>query len=230
MSAKELAPQAPATVSDRRPVRRSLARSVGAAALIVILSLPIPGWLVHGESLAAQAWRELVFWALTLALLAYILLVERRPLSSIGLKRPNWKTAAFGALGALVMVGGMAFIYMVIYPALRLSPNEPGMAAVTALPFWLRVMIVVRAAVFEEMYFRGFAMERLTDILGSRWGAAAISFVAFTLEHLGYWGWAHLMIAGFGGIILTGLYLWRRDLGANIIAHLLTDAIGFLLG
>ena len=230
MSAKEFAPQAPATVSDRRPVQRSLARSVGAVALMVILSLPIPGWLVHGESLSAQGWRELVFWALTLVLLAYILLVERRPLSSIGLKRPNWKTAAFGILGALVMVGGMAFIYMVIYPALGLSASEPGMAAVTALPFWLRVMIVVRAAVFEEMYFRGFAIERLTDILGSRWGAAAISFAAFTVEHLGYWGWAHLMIAGFGGLILTGLYLWRRDLGANIIAHLLTDAIGFLLG
>ena len=230
MSAKEFAPQAATTISDRHPVKRSLARSVGAAALIVILSLPIPGWLVHGESLSAQVWRELVFWGLTLVLLAYILLVERRPLSSIGLKRPNWKTAAFGTLGALVMVAGMAFIYMVIYPALGLSPSEPGMAAVTALPFWLRVLIVVRAAVFEEMYFRGFAIERLTDILGSRWGAAAISFVAFTLEHLGYWGWAHLMIAGFGGIILTGLYLWRRDLGANIIAHLLTDAIGFLVG
>ena len=168
MYSKELAPQAPATASDRRPVRRSLARSVGAVALIVMLSLPIPGWLVHGESFSAQAWRELVFWALTLVLLAYILLVECGPLSSIGLKRPNWKTAAFGALGALVMVGGMAFIYMVIYPALGLSANKPGMAAVTALPFWLRVMIVVRAAVFEEMYFRGFAIERLTDILGSR--------------------------------------------------------------
>ncbi len=230
MPAKELAPQASATVSDPRPVRRSLARSVGAAALMVILSLPLPNWLVHGESLAAQGWREVVFWALTLVLLAYILLVERRPLSSIGLERPNWKTATFGVLGALVMVGGMAFIYMVVYPALGLSASEPGMAAVTALPFWLRVLIVLRAAVFEEMYFRGFAIERLTDILGSRWGAAAISFVAFTVEHLGYWGWAHLMIAGFGGVILTGLYLWRRDLGANMIAHLLTDAVGFLLG
>lgn len=228
MSVKEFAPQAP--VSDRSPARQSLARSLGAAALLVILSLPIPGWLVHGESVSAQGWREVVFWALTLVLLAYVLLVERRPLSSIGLKRANWKTAVFGVLGALVMVGGMAFIYMVIYPALGLSPRESAMAAVTALPFWLRALIILRAAVFEEMYFRGFAIERMTEILGSRWGAAAISFVAFTAEHLGYWGWAHLMIAGFGGAILTGLYLWRRDLGANMIAHLLTDAIGFLLG
>ncbi len=180
--------------------------------------------------MSAQAWRELAFWGLLLVLVAYILLFERRPLSSIGLKRPNWKTLVFGALGAVVMVGGMAFIYMVIYPALGLSAREAGTVEVAALPFWLRVLIVVRAAVFEEMYFRGFAIERLTDILGTRRGAAAITLVAFTAEHLSYWGWAHLMIAGFGGFVLTGLYLWRRDLGANIIAHLLTDGIGFLLG
>ena len=203
---------------------------MGAVMLIVVLALPLPGWLVHGEGLAAEGMRELVFWALTLALLAYILLIERRPLSSIGLKPPNWKTIVFGVLGASVMVGGMAFIYLVVFPALGFSANEAGTGTITAFPFWFRVLIIVRAAVFEEIYFRGFMIERLTNILGSRWGAAAISLVVFTAEHLSYWGWAHLIVAGFGGIVLTGLYLWRRDLGGNMVAHLLTDAIGFLLG
>lgn len=129
------------------------------------------------------------------------------------------------------MVGGMASIYLVIFPALGLSPNEAGTAAVKALPFWFRVCIIVRAAVFEEMFFRGFMIERLTEITcGRRLSAAAISCALFTWLHLGYWGWAHLMVAGFGGVVLTALYLWRRDLTANIIAHLLTDAVGFLLG
>ena len=128
------------------------------------------------------------------------------------------------------MVAGMAFIYLVIFPALGLSPVEPGTVAIKALPFWLRVLIVVRAAVFEEIFFRGFMIERLAEIFRSRSGAAAVSFSIFTFLHLGYWGWAHLLIAGFGGIILTALYLWRRDLTANMIAHFLTDAVGFLLG
>lgn len=136
----------------------------------------------------------------------------------------------FGALGALLMVGGMALIYLVLFPALGLSPNEPGTAVIKALPFWFRVLIIVHAAVFDEIYFRGFMIERLTEIDRSRWGAAAISLAAFTFAHLGYWGWAHLMIAGFGGIVLTGMCLWRRDLAANTIAPLLTDAVGFLLG
>ncbi len=230
MIPKELAPQTLIRTSDPRPARRSLAESAGAIVLMIVLALPLGVWLVHGNSLTAEVSRELIFWALTLVLAAYVLLVERRSISSIGLDRPTWKSVVFGGLGALVMVGGMAFIYLVIFPALGLSPNEPGTVAVKALPFWFRVLIVVRAAVFEEMFFRGFMIERLTEILGSRWGAAAISLAAFTLLHLGYWGWAHLMIAGFGGIVLTVLYLWRRDLAANMIGHLLTDAVGFLLG
>ena len=84
------------------------------------------------------------------------------------------------------MVGGMALIYLVLFPVLGLSPNEPGTAVIKALPFWFRVLIIVRGAVFDEIYFRGFMIERLTEIDRSRWGAAAISLAAFTFAHLGY--------------------------------------------
>ena len=73
-------------------------------------------------------------------------------------------------------------------------------------------------------------IERLREITGSRWLAATVSCLAFTLAHLNYWGWAHLLVAGFGGVILTGLYLVRRDLGCNMVAHLATDAIGLFAG
>ena len=33
----------------------------------------------------------------------------------------------------------------------------------------------------------------------------------------------------FATVILTGLYLWRRDLICCMIAHTLTDLIGFTL-
>jgi membrane protease YdiL (CAAX protease family) len=41
---------------------------------------------------------------------------------------------------------------------------------------------------------------------------------------VGPWGWGHLLIAGFGGLTLTLLYVWRRNLWANIIAHFIVDA------
>src|SRR5580658_6030877 len=87
VASKELTPKppestSPETTSVNRPVRGSLTASTGAIAVMVALALPICGYLVHGESLGAQESRELIFWALTLLLVAYVLLVERRLISS----------------------------------------------------------------------------------------------------------------------------------------------------
>jgi membrane protease YdiL (CAAX protease family) len=134
-----------------------------------------------------------------------------------------------GLGGALVLITGLAVIYLVVFPALGLPVKETQLAAMKSTPLWFQVLLIARAAVFEEIYYRGFAIERLTEITGRRWLAALISLVAFTSAHLSYWGWAHLIVAAFGGVVLTGLYLIRRDLSASMIAHVVTDGVGFLL-
>jgi hypothetical protein len=40
---------------------------------------------------------------------------------------------------------------------------------------------------------------------------------------------SQLIVVGFGAVILTELYLLRHDLASNMLAHFLTDFIGFLL-
>jgi membrane protease YdiL (CAAX protease family) len=203
---------------------------VRSLALMVLMLLPLPGWIFPGESLATQTCREGVFWVLTAVLVVYVLKVERRPLTSIGLERPTWKTWVFGVLGGIVMVAGMATIYLVVFPALGVSSTESTMQAILATPLWFRFTLIVRAAVFEEVLFRGFMIERLAEITGSRALAGIVSAVVFTLAHLGSWGWIHIPIAACGALVLTLLYLWRRDLASNMVAHFVTDGIGFLLG
>ncbi len=212
------------------PGRPSWRMSVSAIALMVLIQLPIGNALWRGDGIGALLGREAVYWVWTVFLVVYVLRVERQPLSSVGLWPLSWRSLLYGFLGAAVMVGGMALIYIVVLPGLGLADNEGGLASIQALPGWFRMLLVIRAAVFEELYFRGFMIERLTAILGLRWVAAAISLAAFTLAHLQFWGWTHLIVAGFGGVVLTALYLFRKDLGTNMIAHFLTDAIGFLLG
>jgi|GEM_PF-5822705 len=51
----------------------------------------------------------------------------------------------------------------------------------------------------------------------------------FTLAHLSGGGAGQVIIAAFGGLVLTALYFWRGNLWANIIAHWLTDGAGFIL-
>ena len=87
----------------------------------------------------------------------------------------------------------------------------------------------LRPLMGEEVLFRGYPIERIEELNGSRWVAGIVSCAAFTYAHLSYWGGAQLVIAAFGGIVLTVLYVWRRDLPSNMLAHFIADGTGFLL-
>ena len=51
---------------------------------------------------------------------------------------------------------------------LGLSTNEPTLIAVKAMPLWFRVLLILRAAVFEEIFYRGFMIERLAELTRPR--------------------------------------------------------------
>jgi membrane protease YdiL (CAAX protease family) len=119
-------------------------------------------------------------------------------------------------------------VYYALFPALNWSEHDQ-INSLSAIPYWLNVLIVVRAAVSEEIFFRGYTLGRLQEVSGSRAIAAVVSCSVFTWDHVGFWGWHHVFIAGPAGIVLTMLYLWRRNLLVNIIAHFIVDAAAFLL-
>jgi membrane protease YdiL (CAAX protease family) len=194
-----------------------------------VLSLPFAKPFVHGSSLQDQTIREAIYWVGTVLLLLYITLGERRSLTSVGFRRPTWRTFVFGVLAAVVSVAGILAMIYVVLPLLHLAFNSGAYNKLLAAPLWFRALLVLRAALFEELYYRGFAIERLSELLGARWIAELISFVAFTLAHVTYWGWSQLLIAGWGGAVLTLLYVWRRDVVCNMIAHFLADGSALLL-
>jgi membrane protease YdiL (CAAX protease family) len=189
--------------------------------------LPIGTW---ARRLSGAEWgTQVVWWVLFVAVCAYVLLVERRPLSSIGFTRPGWLDITLGVITALVMAAGIVFIWSVIFPLLHLQLNTGQMNTLLDQPFWYRLLVVTTAAVVEETLFRGYPIGRIGEWSGSRALGGVITWLAFTYAHLGGWGWAHLLVAGFAGLLLTILFLWRGNLWANILAHWLTDAAAFLL-
>lgn len=173
---------------------------------------------------------EVLWWAAVVTVLLYVVLIERRPFSSIGFRRPKWRdvVAAIGA--AVVALGGIVLIAAILFPALHLQMNKSAMQGLLQTPLWFRILLVTRAAVAEELMFRGYAIPRLEELGRSRVFAGLLSWAIFTYAHLSYWGAAQLIIAGWGGLVLTVLFLWRRNLWANMIAHWLTDGAGLLLG
>ncbi|PYI72266.1 MAG: hypothetical protein DMF02_04100 [Verrucomicrobia bacterium] len=172
----------------------------------------------------AAIWKETLLWVSAITLLFIIRRGERLPLTSIGLGTSRWWKSILWGLAIAVAsaaAGG-------VLAALTGYGHGPGSAAFEKLPLWLITLIVLRAGVVEELFYRGYAIERLQAVgLKPAW-AAGIPLVIFALGH---WtgGAANILIALVLGAILSAFYLWRRDLVANMIGHGTVDFIANVL-
>ena len=192
-----------------------------------LVSLPFSLWIDEFANVRHLVANEAIWWLYITGMLVYVLRVERRPLSSIGFRRLGARDIAIGIGAGIAMLAALACVYYLIFPLLHWDLSQ-GMNRLATTPLWWRLISTVRAAVSEELLFRGYAMERLRELSGSRGIAAGVSCAVFMLDHVPTWGWQHLAIAGIGGIALTVLYLWRRNLWVNILAHFIVDAASML--
>jgi len=174
--------------------------------------------------------REAIWWGMALAILLWLTLAERLPLSSIGFRRPTWKGAAVAVLAAVVVTAVMVVEFAVVMPLLHLSRDAilAKQQSILQTPYWYRVLLVSRAAVVEEIIYRGYIIEKVRQLSGSAALAVMVSIAVFAFAHLRGWGAAHLLPVGASGAVFALLYIWRRDLPSNMLAHFLSDAAGFL--
>src|SRR5438132_10945933 len=145
--------------------------------------------------------KETRIWASAAALLVIIRRGEGLSFKSIGLGTcRSWKSIAWGFLIAAVsaaVVGGLA--YLTGYG------NGPGSAAFEKRPLWLITLIVIRAGVVEELFYRGYAIERLRMIgLGPFWSVT----IPLVICSLGHWsgGAAIILFAVAAGLVLMALF------------------------
>ena len=168
--------------------------------------------------------KEVLFWISAVALVLVIRRGEHLSLRSIGLGTARWWTSILWGLAIAVVLAAV----MGVLAHLTGYGHGPGSAAFEKLPLWLLTLIVFRAGVVEELFYRGYAMERLRMIGLGRFLSIAIPLVIFSVGHLSG-GAANVLIAFAAGAILTGFYLWRRDLVANMIGHGLVDFVANVL-
>jgi uncharacterized protein len=208
------------------PAKVSRATWVGLAialfAMVVIRQVFV--FFVPEITFTSAVLKEALIWVSALALIVIIRRGEHLPMRSIGLGTARWwKSTLWGfvlALVSAVVVGVLAYVTG--------YGNGPGSAAFEKLPLWLITAIVLRAGVVEELFYRGYAIERLRMIGLGRFWSIAIPLVIFSLGH---WsgGAANILIAFAAALILTAFYLWRRDLAANMIGHGLVDFVANVL-
>jgi CAAX protease family protein len=165
--------------------------------------------------------REGLFWLLGVALIWIVRSGEGVTLRTIGIGTAKmWQSFAWGpALAAVSLFAAVMLAHVTGYG------HGKNSQAFDRLPLWLVTCTVFRAGILEELFFRGYAIERLKALGLQRWTAAGIPLVIFAIGHF-RGGWANIAIAFVIGAILTVFYLWKKDLVANMVAHTLVDLIG----
>ena len=153
-----------------------------------------------------------------------VLRKERLPLRSIGIgTSPIWKSLAWGLVIAVVCILPAALIAKFTGYG-HGAPSQ----AFSKLPIWVLFIVVLRAGVVEELFYRGYSIDRLQALGAGRFASWLIPLLIFSAAH---WtgGVANVLIALVLGAILTAFYQWRRDLLSNMFGHFLVDFVSNVL-
>ena len=157
----------------------------------------------------------------------------------VGLRRPDKWLPTIG-LALVIGIGYQALDIFLIAPLLqRLTGESIDLSLFSILRGNLLVLLFfllvswTEAAFIEEMYFRGYFFNRLTDLFGrERLGiliALLGSALVFGAAH-SYQGITGVVDTAIAGLVLGLLYLLGRgNLWLPILVHGIIDTLGFLI-
>ena len=211
--------------------RQPIATFVG---LFVALGGPFILTLVFGRRPADMSIPDKVIfslaekWALALILLGIVFFWERQSFGSIGIKQMSGRDVLWGIVGFIV--GALSFVLtMPVIHALGLETTSAGITQLAQVPLLLRAGVVVTAGITEEIMFRGYPIERFGSLTGRLGLGAVIAYVVFVVLHIPFWGIGGTIQIGVWSLIVTLLYVKRRNLPACMLMHVLNDAYAFIL-
>jgi uncharacterized protein len=193
-----------------------------------LLSLLVLRWVFHPApatpGTAMVVVREACMFVCAGALVLTVRRGERRSLESVGVgTAPVWGSVVWG----LVMAAAS------VLPAVLIAKytgygHGAGSQTFATLPGWAVLLVVVRAGVVEELFYRGYAMTRLREMGLGR----VISFmVPLIMFAAGHWsgGWVNVAMAMAVGAVFAGFFAWRGDVVANMFGHFAVDFVANVL-
>jgi membrane protease YdiL (CAAX protease family) len=221
------------TSGSRHPSRRDLTAPVVVGLFVALFGAPLLGRLDLPRWVDATATRSflansLSTWVLVGLVLAIVLYWEDRRLNSIGLRAPTRREAAVG-LGAGVL-GVVLGLPVTGVAAVTLHLEQPEtLSALGQLSLPVRLVVVATAVVTEEILWRGYPIERLTEVTGSVWIAAAVSGIVFLVVHFPAWGLVGAIPQAVFTLVIVGVYVRSRNVVACILAHGVINVVMILV-
>jgi len=166
--------------------------------------------------------------ALSFLVFVWIPKVEKKNMASIGLGKFKRRHLVWGVLVYLLVlvpsfISGFA-LQSVGLPSLRsLQPLIKGYGFVTLFGLFLT------GTLLEEVFYRGYLIERMTVLTRHRWVAAFVSWLLFTLVHLRFFGLGPTIDTSVISAALVLLYLKEKSIWPCIVVHGINDALAFLI-
>jgi membrane protease YdiL (CAAX protease family) len=153
--------------------------------------------------------------------------VEKK-MASIGLGKFKRRHLAWGVLVYLLVLVASSISGFVLQsiglPSLRsLQPLIKGYNFVTLFGLFLT------GTVLEEIFYRGYLIERMTILTRHRWVAAFVSWLLFTLVHLKFFGLGPTIDTSVISAALVLLYMKEKSIWPCIVVHGINDVLAFLI-
>lgn len=245
MTARALSGTALSGTEPKRPVQAAITLVVGLLLyLLPTLTLPflmspidaalrVVGLLGAGAGNFDRGFAAAMVlrWLAVVLLLLYVPLVEREPLSSIGIRMPRPKDLLLALAAAVVTIVVGGGLYLLVHgPGVGAGTQDAQVQATLGVAG--RIQVALNAGVVEELLFRAVLIERILWLTRRWWLAGAISVVLFAGSHY-VTGSETLLYAvivdGVAGLAFVSLYLLRRNVVSNALAHAITDVVALVL-
>ena len=166
--------------------------------------------------------------ALSFLVFLWIPKVEKKNKASIGLGKFKRRHLGWGVLVYLLVLVASSVSGFVLQsvglPSLRsLQPLIKGYGFATLLGLFLT------GTFLEEVFYRGYVIERMTILTRHRWAAAFVSWLLFTLVHLKFFGLGPTIDTSVISAALVLLYMKEKSIWPCIVVHGINDALAFLI-
>jgi membrane protease YdiL (CAAX protease family) len=154
--------------------------------------------------------------------------VEKKNMASIGFGKFKLRHLGWGVLiYVLVLVAssiGIFALQSVGLPSLlSLQSMIKGYGLTTLFGLFLT------GTFLEEVFYRGYLIERMTILTGHRWVAAFVSWLLFTLVHLKFFGLGPTINTTVISAALVLLYMKEKSIWPCIVVHGINDSLAFLI-
>ena len=196
---------------------------LGSEFLIRNFLLPEHANEIHVRYAMIMEWLILFF-----LLLFWIPIVEKKSLKSIGFGKFKWRHLWMGFFG-FVLATFALIISGVILEAKGLEPIRSLQSVLKTYDFLTLFGLFLTGTILEEIFYRGYLIERLIDLLGRRWLAGLVSWIAFTLVHLKFFGLGPTIDVSILSAALVLLYLKERSIWPCMVTHGINNALSYLI-